>query len=94
MHAKLLPGVAGNLHCDLAEALIGIGRRIVSHGVRVAQVLADVFEGFYLALPGLGPIGFATGALRDAAEGLPGALITDILLPFSAGRGCAALRPC
>src|SRR6266851_291193 len=67
-HAVLLANVGEDGHLDLAKSLIGIDLRIIRHCVAIAQVLADVLEGFHLLLPGLGEVGFAAGARRDAAE--------------------------
>src|SRR5438046_1227342 len=66
--AILLSDVGQDLDTDFAEALIRIGRRIVSDRVTVAQVLTNGFESLHLLLPGLCPISLATCTRRDAAK--------------------------
>src|SRR5215469_18555820 len=63
-----LPRVAQDLHFDRAEAFVRVRLRIVGNGVRVAHILADILERLHLLLPRARPVGFAAGALRDAAE--------------------------
>src|SRR5271170_3605263 len=67
-HAILLANVRHDFDVDLAEALIGVGLRIIRNGVAVAQILANGFERLHLLLPGLRKIGFAAGAGGDAPE--------------------------
>src|SRR6185369_8435187 len=78
----LLAGVVDRVDGDFAETLVGVGLRVISHGVGVAEIFADVFEGFHLLLPGLGEIGFAAGALGDALEDVAG---DGILVYFGGG---------
>src|SRR5439155_577331 len=66
--APLLAGVINRFDGDFAEALVGIRLRVIRHGVRIAQILANVLERFDLLLPRLSEVGFAAGALRDALE--------------------------
>src|SRR5580700_5158265 len=68
MQAVLLARIADNLHGDLAEAVVRVGGRMVSDGVRVTHILADILERLHLLLPGARKIGLAAGALRNSAE--------------------------
>ena len=78
--AVLLAHVGGNLDGNLAEALVGIGGRVIGDGVGVAERLADGFEGFHLPLPGSGEEGLAAGALRDALEDAGGdGILVDLV---------------
>ena len=52
----------------LRKPSFGLRLRIVGDGVGVAQIFANVLERLHLLLPGLGPVGLAAGALRDALE--------------------------
>src|SRR3954470_1158082 len=68
MDAVLLPGVAHDFHGDFPESVVRIRLRIIRHGVRVSEVLADILKSLYLLLPRFGVVRLAAGPLGNPAE--------------------------